>query len=361
MRKIILTGANGYVASHFIRELLNRNYNVVALARDGDKKTAHEKMKNVLAKTGPSENGNPGNLQVYSYSLLNKDFSLTPEQLEKTFGDEVDFFHFAASLKFQARNRDEIFKTNVEGTENAIETFLKNSKPGSRFFYISSVYSCGKFPGVFEEKFYPDENIGKFRNYYEQSKRLAENTVKKHIEKNNLNGYVLRLSQVVGDNQSGVTKTDYGIFDLVKKIYTVSANYPNKTLRIRVNPESTQNMIPIDCVVSYLMQITEKREIPRILHLVGKNPVKNDQINQCIGNLLPVNLVQDKTLDRKNMNSIERIVAAGMSFTGSYANTHLVFDRKNLDNYLSPNGNEITEQSLHKMIKYFIQEELPER
>ena len=69
---------------------------------------------------------------------------------------------------------------------------------------------------------------------------------------------------------------------------------------------------------------------------------------------MPINLVQEKQLDRNNLTSLERLIAAGMSFTGMYASNNLVFETKNLDTYFSPNGNEVTKETLHQMIEFFI-------
>ncbi|MFA6334125.1 MAG: SDR family oxidoreductase [Bacteroidales bacterium] len=354
MRKIVIDGANGYVASHFINELLIQNYEVVALVRDGRGNSSAERMEYALAEINNFKSINLKNLKVYSYSLLNEDFSISKEELGNIFNEKVDYFHFAACLKFSEKDRDEIFDTNVNGVENSIKTFLKYSLPESRFFFISTAYSCGKMPQLFEEKFYSNEDIAGFRNYYEQSKRFAENVVKKYIEKSNLNGYVIRLSQVTGDNKSGVTITDFGIFDFVKRVYNFSKRYPNETVRISVFPDSTQNLVSIDNIVTYFMRILILNELPSIIHFVGKKSIKNGQIIECICKLLPINIIQDTTLEKENMNAIEKIIAAGMSFTGGYTNTNFLFDTKNLDGIISSYENEVTVLSLYKMLEYFI-------
>ena len=202
MQKVVIDGANGYVASHLIRELLKQNYEVVALVRDNGVLSSQERMHNVLKEAG-AESGDLENLKVFNYSLLHNDFDLKKKELEQIFDREADFFHFAASLKFTQKNRKEIFDTNVNGTENAINVFQSYSKPGSRFFFVGTVYSCGRHDEVFRERFYPNAPIVNFRNYYEQSKRYAENVVQKYIREKNLKGHIIRLSQVVGNNKTG--------------------------------------------------------------------------------------------------------------------------------------------------------------
>lgn len=355
MRKIIVNGANGYVASHFISELLLLDYQVVALVRETGEFSSAERMKNALTETLNPKTTNSKNLEVYNYSLLEDNFGLHNQELNNIFSGNFDFFHFAASLKYHANDKEEIFRTNTGGLDNSIQTFLKHSTSESRFFFVSTAYSCGKFSGVYKEQFYANEDIVNFRNYYEQSKRCAENILKKYIDENGINGHVLRLSQVVGHNESGVTYTDYGVFDFAKRIQGISTKYPNKTVRLRIDPDSTQNLISIDNAVNYLVKIVETNDLPAIINVVGRKNMKNEDIINNICNLLPINIIQKKELERDKLNSLERIIAAGMAFTGVYANLDLKFDSKNLDKIVSPNGNEVTSQSLLKMLDYFFE------
>lgn len=354
MKTIIINGANGYVASNFIYKLLELKYNVIALVRPGVKSSPKERMEEALTEINDGAYVNTTNLKVYAYSLLHKDFLIPKEQLEEMFSKEVDYFHFAASLKFDFKSKEEIFETNVGGVENSIQVFSKFAKENSRFFFIGTAYSCGRFSGVFGEKFYENKDISKFRNYYEQSKRFAENVVRKHIDKAGLNGHVIRLSQVVGNNKTGVTKTDYGIFDFAKRMYGLTFRHPNQRVRIRVNPDSTQNLIPIDTVVNYLMRTVEVKYVPIIMNFIAKNQVKNIHIVKSISKLLPIDIVLEKQLERHQMNALERIVSAGMTFTESYIDTNLQFDTTNLDKILMVNGHEVSEYSVDKMLEYFI-------
>ncbi|MFA5419511.1 MAG: SDR family oxidoreductase, partial [Bacteroidales bacterium] len=347
-------GANGYVASHFINELLVRNYEVIALVRESNKYSSDERMKDALAEINDGEYMKPENLKVYSYSLLDENFSIPEKYLKDIFSKNVDYFHFAASLKYDFKSKDEIFETNLKGVENSLNVFSKYANGGSRFFFISTAYSCGNISGLFKEKFYENEDISRFRNYYEQSKRFAENVVKKHIDTNNLNGHILRLSQVAGNNKSGVTKTDYGIFDFAKRIHNLAHKYPNKTVRVRFDPDSTQNLIPIDTAVSYFMRTVEVQKLPAIMNFVAKNAVKNIHIINSLCKLLPINIIPDKSIEQADMDAFERIISIGMSFTGNYVETNISFDTKNLDKVILSDSNEANEHTVFRMLEYFI-------
>ena len=54
MKTVVINGANGYVASHFISNLLKQKYKVVALVRT-NKRSPQERMKKVLADINDGE------------------------------------------------------------------------------------------------------------------------------------------------------------------------------------------------------------------------------------------------------------------------------------------------------------------
>jgi nucleoside-diphosphate-sugar epimerase len=355
MKRIIVNGANGYVASNFINELLKKNYDVIALVRGNGKFSATERVEQALAQVDQKPVKLPDNLTVYNYSLMEENFSLSEKQLENIFDRDVDYFHFAASLKYDYKSKEEIYSTNVEGVENSIGVFSKHAKGSSRFFLVGTAYSCGHFKGIFEEKFYPDEDISAFRNYYEWSKRLAENVVRKKIENNGLKGYVIRLSQVAGNNLTGETKTDYGIFDFAKRVHSLAKRYPGKTVRAKIAPEGIQNLIPLNVAVDYLMQTVAVQKVPEIMNFVADTPVKNRYIINGLNKLLPLKIVPVPDLEHSEMNSLERLMAVGMSFTGNYSNVHIRFDTSRRDEVISRVNDCMDEETVYRMLEYFIQ------
>ena len=353
MKTIVVNGANGYVAANFINKLLFGGYKVVALVR-GSKKTAEERMKEALLVMNGYQPLNLAHLEVFDYSLLDEGFLLPKECLQKIFKGQVDYFHFAASLKYDLKSKDEIFETNIQGLENSLKTYLDYATSNSRFFFISTAYSCGNFKGIFEERFYDNEDISSFRNYYEQSKRFAENIIKKYIQEKDIDASIVRLSQVVGDSSSGVTKTDYGIFDFIKRVYSLSKRYPGQQIRVDIDPDASQNLIPIDVVVDGLTNIIKKDSVPRVINFVAKNPIKNSFIIKSINGLLPISLMPTKRFGHNGLSPIERVVAAGMSFSKSYTNTNLLFETQKRDQVVCLEKEPPDELMIYKMIKYFL-------
>jgi len=354
MRKVVLSGANGYVASNFILKLLQEGYEVIALVRSRNAVPARERMVEALHEIGDIDHTVLANLKVYDYSLFEENFNLPASQLKEIFGGRIHYFHFAASLKFDISSKEEIFGTNLQGVQHSIETFLNFSGPSSRFYFISTAYSCGKFEGIFEEKFYENQPIEKFRNYYEQSKRFAENVIHDYIENKNLKACILRISQIVGNRVSGETLTDYGIFDFAKRIQRVVLRNPGVKLRLQIDPDCTQNLLPIDTMVSYFMDIVESEPLPRVLNLVSKNPITNRDILTSLNYLLPVHLEAQMGLKVSEMTTMEKIISVGMSFTGAYIDINPSFDTTYLDSVIKQKQPEITSGDVHRMLEYFL-------
>ena len=352
MKRIIINGANGYVASHFISELLAQKYEVIALVRGARKHSATERMKNTLDEI--NEYTPTKNLRIYNYSLLEENFNIPKDELKDIFSQEIDYFHFAASLKYDLKSKEEIFETNVNGIENSVQVYSRYASKGSRFFYISTAYTCGKISSPFKEVFYENDDITSFRNHYEQSKRFGENIVRKYQEKNNLNAHIIRLSQVIGNNQTGVTLTDYGIFDFAKRIHSLAYKYPNQTIRVQVNPDATQNLIPIDTVTAYLLRTVELPALPAIMNFIAKKQIKNKDILSNLSGLIPINIIPDMELRQNDMNALERLISIGMSFTGSYSNVNITFETKNLDSILITEVDQPSKHTIFNMLEYFI-------
>jgi hypothetical protein len=106
--------------------------------------------------------------------------------------------------------------------------------------------------------------------------------------------------------------------------------------------------------VNYLLRAVEVKHIPVIMNFIAKKQVKNIHIIKSISNLLPINIVPEKKFARHEMTALERIISAGMSFTESYIDTNLQFDTSNLDKILMVDGHEANENTVHKMLEYFI-------
>ena len=60
-----------------------------------------------------------------------------------------DCWHFAATLAYESRNREMIFRRNLEGTKHVLE--LAQRLGAKRFIYVSTAFVAGKRSGDIPE------------------------------------------------------------------------------------------------------------------------------------------------------------------------------------------------------------------
>jgi len=119
--RVVVTGANGFIGLHTVRELLNVGYNVIAVDRV-DSKLQTEFHENERCT-------------IITMDILDEDLKRVIEN-----GDKV--LHLAAIARFDEarRNPQKAVRVNVEGTINVIQTCME--KKAERLVYSStgSVY-----------------------------------------------------------------------------------------------------------------------------------------------------------------------------------------------------------------------------
>jgi len=120
--KVLVTGASGFVGSAVARRLVEAGFSVRALIRRKSPR-AH------LAGLG---------LDFFEGDLRDR------KSLERAIAGTRYVFHVAADYRLWARNPNEIFVANVEGTRNVMEEALRAGV--ERVVYTSSVATLALRP-----------------------------------------------------------------------------------------------------------------------------------------------------------------------------------------------------------------------
>lgn len=153
IHKILLTGATGFLGSYIAIELLERGYQVRALARSAERPTwiAAEALAPVEWVQGDI-------LDIVS--------------LEEAMEGIDAVVHAAAMVSFAPRDRDELYQINTEGTANVVNAALE--KNIQRLAHISSVAALGRKAkgGEVDETARWEE--GPLHTHYARSKYKAE-------------------------------------------------------------------------------------------------------------------------------------------------------------------------------------------
>ena len=157
-KKILITGANGFLGSHIVKVALKKKYKVRAFIR---------------------ENSDIKNLNGLDIEIVRGDLRNIQTIKEAVVGFE-NFFHVAADYRLWAEKPSEIYESNLLGTQNFLDVIKE--KKNHKLLYTSSVATLG-----FDENKISDENT--FVNFdqmigdYKKSKYLAEMIVLEYSKK----------------------------------------------------------------------------------------------------------------------------------------------------------------------------------
>jgi len=119
MSKALVTGATGFVGSHLVAELQKRGYQVSVLVRKTSDLSG-------LLNTG---------LELVFGDVAEKG------QLKKIFFDFDYVFHVAGLIR--AKDPDDFFLANAQGTKNLLEALVDSDHPVKRFVLVSSQAASG--------------------------------------------------------------------------------------------------------------------------------------------------------------------------------------------------------------------------
>ena len=153
MARCAVTGANGFLGAHLVRELLRRGHAVIALV--GPDQDAHS-LDGLKA-------------ELRSFDLRE------PASLRSALGGAESVIHSAARYDFWAADSREIYRINVEGTRHVLEA--ARALGVKKFVHTSSAATLS--PGFADDRAASGDeqavfDASRFRGHYKMSKLMAE-------------------------------------------------------------------------------------------------------------------------------------------------------------------------------------------
>lgn len=174
--KVLVTGANGLLGSHVVRQLLQQNFTVKAMVRNGS--------------------------NLKSLAGLGCEFfegQITSKQDVENAVESCDYVIHAAARTSQISSRlDRFYKPNIESTQFLLDACLNYRI--KRFVQVSTANCFGngskEFPGNEQKPFLPWlKNSG-----YAYSKLLAQQLVLKTSEEEGLDVVLVNPTFLIGEN-----------------------------------------------------------------------------------------------------------------------------------------------------------------
>jgi len=271
---IFLTGFPGFIAKRLVRRMAKKDTRFFLLAQKEFIEKALQDIKEIADATGTSTE----NFAVIEGDITRENLGISGKDMENVRAQATDVFHLAAVYDLAVK-KDLAYSVNVEGTRNVNE-FVKNLPGLRRYNYVSTCYVAGLRRGeILESEL--EHNAG-FRNFYEETKYLAETEVEKL--KKTIPTTVFRPSVVVGDSSTGETQKYDGIYSLI--LYLRRA--PRLLRFVNVGNNRVElNLVPVDFVVEAIAALArDERATGKTIALADPNPLTTAELFDAISEAL---------------------------------------------------------------------------
>jgi len=275
MDYILLTGATGLLGSYIMKDILIQGFPLAVLARPNRKQSARLRVEEIMAHWEDRLGCNLPRPKVLEGDLTCEGLNLSQEDRDWTKQNCSSLFHNGASLTFFTDERNEPWRSNVDGVRNVLD-FCKDVNI-RRFHQVSTAYVAGNKTGTIAEG-EVDMTCG-FGNDYEESKAIAESEIRaaEHLDSVTF----MRPSIVVGDSNNYFTSTYYGFYAMLKLAHVLVQQVPlgstssEKLMELLGAEEGdTKNLVPVDWVAWTMSDIVMRPKLHgETYHITSPDPI----------------------------------------------------------------------------------------
>jgi thioester reductase-like protein len=273
-RHVLFTGFPGFIGARLIPRLLELAPDTTFHALVQEKfLAAADASVAALAEEHP---GTRGRIRLVVGDITSPGLGLAASKAKELQKGLAGCFHLAAVYDL-AVARDLGMRINVEGTKNVLE-FLGGARSFQRLDYVSTAYVSGTAVGTYRET---DLDVGQsFKNYYEETKFLAEVAVRESA----LPAAIYRPGIVVGSSETGETAKFDGPY------YSLNAMgvLPSPGIFIKVGTGDAEvNLVPVDFVLEAIARLsTWEGAVGKTYHLTDPHPSTAFEIEEMFAKAL---------------------------------------------------------------------------
>lgn len=340
---IVLTGATGFLGGHFLLRRIESPGTVYAIVRGDSTAQARARLYAHLAECAAScgqllpKAALDSRLQVLTGDITRPDCGLEADALARLAEARPrEFWHCAASLKFEDRHRREILEHNVDGTANMLALFRRTTGQAAagatpaEFIHISTAYSAGKAQGVIEEERH--DPAREFNNVYEESKNRAENLVVDFCQQHALGYRILRPTIVMGPlatHHSGTTR--FGVYGFAREVYRLRDTLARMKHRLEMlgAAGATANLTPVDACVADMLALSQGGfGDQRFFHLSNPQGVSMPELVAMIDHKTGANRLAFVTERSAESSPLQELFDERTRFYAGYYNAEKTFARR---------------------------------
>jgi UDP-glucose 4-epimerase len=307
LKRIIITGGNGFIGSHLVKKLLSETSWSIILISDtqnaNDKKLIEQKSKE--------------DLPIIFYNADIRDFKAVSEIFRNEKADTC--IHLAAKISVaeSIKNPQETMEINVDGTQNILDACHKSQVENFLFASSAAVYGDVKELPIKETSQLDSQSP------YGKSKMIAERIVQSYqASKKIQNAIILRIFNVYGKGQHSET-------DVVTKFASKLSR--KQAPIIYGNGQQTRDFVSLDDVV---MAMVFSLETMQNWHNI-KESVPSTIINIGTGKPTSINEIAQKMISISGLDLVPTHVeetAENKGIVHSYAD---VIKAKEIINFVA--------------------------
>lgn len=267
---LFITGFPGFIANRLLERLARKECRFILLVQPSLVRVANEEIVRIGQLAGRS----PADFQIVEGDITEPNLALSMSDLELVRRESTRVFHLAAFYDL-AVPRELAMRVNPGGTRNVLAV-ARTILQLRQFHHVSTCYVAGKREGVILETEL-EHNAG-YRNFYEESKYLAE--VEVQSLRNELPVTIHRPAVVCGDSRTGETGKYDGVYYLIHYLL----RWPRLLSLINIgNHEVSLNLVPVDFVVDAMAAMAfEEQAIGQTLQLADPSPLTTNQLFNSI-------------------------------------------------------------------------------
>lgn len=310
MKRILVTGASGFLGEHLVSELCKETDVQISLL------LRNTKSPSILKKvTHWNDRCDFSSVSLISYDLLVDDLQLSPDI---SFKDYDHVFHLAAVYDL-ASTVSEMNEANVLGTNRLLRRLEVDEFAGV-FHFVSSIAVAGDFKGKFDETMFDEGQ--RHQHPYHRSKFESEKLVRQFKEEKGVDVRIYRPSSIVGHSETGYINKLDGPYYGFMLISLLKRWIPAKVPLVLPKTKISLDIVPVDYVAKAIACIgmLPASEIPSgqyCFHLSDpKTPSISEVFTQVlaeadgpgIGFLMPIDPIT-KLLSSGQFKMLEKIQA----------------------------------------------------
>ncbi|MEY3214389.1 MAG: hypothetical protein RIT28_4870 [Pseudomonadota bacterium] len=315
----LLTGATGFVGSALLLELLSRTDDpIVAIVRpsaeQSPERRLHETLEAVAAGFGLDDGWRSGLGRVRAVA---GDISAPGCGVEETLpAARWVVWHAAASLQYQDRHREQIERTNIEGTRNTLA--LAQALGAEVFHHVSTAYVAGRRTGLVTAD---PGDVGLVNNHYERSKVIAEELVLA----SGLRARIVRPGIVIGHSRTMYALNYNGLYGFLRGLIkfrdvlerTQSGLSTRTVMQLRCDVEGDLGLVTVDEVAREAVLLWQRGAPPGIYHITNPTP---PNVAETIRTLFELARLPSPALvtDESGYSTFDRKLSERLEFYRSY-------------------------------------------